>query len=95
MYLGEEKEEVNYSRPSKLGTVHSYTRVRTRLIFRCDNCGQIFNRYRSKISPKRTNNNYFHCCNSCDSKKFAQRKGVERRMIWDIPVSSELDISRL
>jgi hypothetical protein len=95
MYLDQETEKVDYLRSSKLGIVHSYTRVRTRLIFRCDNCGQIFSRYKCNISPKRITNNYFHCCNNCDFKKFAQRKGVERRMIWDVPASSELKISRL
>lgn len=95
MYLGQETEKVDYLRPSKLGAVHSYTRIRTKLIFRCDNCGQIFTRYKFRVSPKRINNNYFHCCNNCDFKRFAQKKGVERRMIWDVPASSELDISRL
>lgn len=95
MYLGEEKQKVEHYRPSKLGAVHSYIRIRTWLSFRCDNCGEIFTRLKGKIDPKRTSNNYFHCCFNCDSKRFAQRKGIERRKIWDMPVSSGLNISRL
>ena len=94
MYLGQEKEQRQYSRASKLGHLHAYTRTRVYLIFRCDCCSQIFSRLKEKMDPKRISNNYFHCCTNCNSKKFAQRKGVERRKIWDIPVSSDLDISR-
>jgi hypothetical protein len=95
MYLGQHKQECYYVRPSKLGNLHTYTRVKVWASFRCDNCARVFDRLKQNISPKRLNNNYFHCCSECDSKKFAQRKGVERRKIWDLPVSSELDISRL
>lgn len=95
MYL-EQRQEVSYhTRTSKLGNQHAYSRVRTWVYFRCDNCLNIFQRLKENISSKRLSNNYFHCCPDCDSKKFAQRKGVERRKIWDLPVSSELDISRL
>lgn len=95
MYLKEEKTYKNFTRTSKLGNVHHYTRVETIAFFRCDSCFMIFTRPRQRMSPKRLNNNYFHCCENCDAKRFAQRKGVERRNIWDMPVSSELDISRL
>ncbi len=95
MYLGIEKETQRYTRISKLGVEHTYNRTRTYVVFRCDNCGEIFNRLKEKISPKRLNNNYFHCCSNCDSKRFAQKKGAERRTIWDMPVNSDLDISRL
>lgn len=47
------------------------------------------------MSPKRLSNNYFHCCKNCDPKKFAQKKGAEKRTIWDMPASSLADISRL
>ena len=64
-------------------------------VFRCDSCREIFTRDRAKMSPKRLSNNYFHCCSHCDAKRFAQRKGAERRTIWDKPASSLDDISRL
>lgn len=95
MYLKEETEILTYTRISKLGIEHVYTRSKRVIIFRCDSCGEIFKRDRAKMSPKRLSNNYFHCCNSCDSKKFAQRKGAERRTIWDKPASSLDDISKL
>jgi formylmethanofuran dehydrogenase subunit E len=95
MYLSEHAEIVEYTRVSKLGHEHTYTRERTIITFRCDNCSEMFQREKAKMSPKRLSNNYFHCCQRCNSKKFAQKKGAERRTIWDKPASSLDDISRL
>ena len=95
MYLGIEKESVVYTRSSKLGVDHTYCRTRRHVVFRCDNCGEIFKRLKGSVDPKRLSNNYFHCCSNCDSKRFAQKKGAERRTIWDMTVNSDLDISRL
>jgi hypothetical protein len=95
MFITTEIETTHYTRTSKLGREHTYNRTRTVAVFRCDNCGEGFTRPKEKISPKRLNNNYFHCCDNCDAKRFAQKKGVERRLIWDMPVSSTADISRL
>ena len=95
MFITTEIETTKHTRTSKLGVEHEYKRTRTLAVFRCDNCGEGFCRPKEKISPKRLNNNYFHCCEHCDAKRFAQKKGVERRLIWDMPVSSTADISRL
>lgn len=95
MYLGIEKEQSSHTRQSKLGVEHTYSRIRHYAIFRCDNCGDSFKRLKGSMDPKRLNNNYFHCCSNCDPKRFAQKKGVERRNIWDMPVNSDLDISKL
>lgn len=95
MFITTEIETAIHTRTSKLGQEHTYNRTRTLAVFRCDNCGEGFRRLKEKVSPKRLNNNYFHCCEQCDAKRFAQKKGVERRLIWDMPVSSSLDISRL
>lgn len=95
MYLREEIESKVYTRASKLGKIHEHTRTKTVIVFRCDSCGEIFKRDRAAMSPKRLSNNYFHCCSNCNSKKFAQRKGAERRTIWNKPASSLDDISRL
>ncbi len=95
MYLEQRQEECVHVRTSKLGNLHVYSRKRIWVYFRCDNCGNIFQRLKEKISPKRLSNNYFHCCSNCDSKKFAQKKGAERRTIWDMTVNSDLNISRL
>jgi hypothetical protein len=95
MYLAEETITIGYSRTSKLGVEHTYDRTKRICVFRCDNCGEIFRRERAKMSPKRLNNNYFHCCVNCNAKTFAQKKGSERRTIWDRPASSLDDISKL
>lgn len=82
-------------RKSKLGLEHSYNRVKSILIIRCDNCGDIFEKEQSLIAPARRSNTYFHVCQKCDAKRFAQRKGVERRVIWNRLASSTDDISKL
>lgn len=94
MYLKSFKKIFTYQRASKTGVLHGYTRQKTFLIFRCDNCDNEFVRERSKMSPKRISNNYFHICENCDSKKFAQRKGVEKRKIWDMPAGTDLPVSK-
>lgn len=77
-----------YSRKSKLGKDHAYTRKKTVLIIRCDCCYETFEREKGSMDPNRANNNYYHVCSNCNAKRFAQEKGVERRHIWDMPVSS-------
>ena len=94
MFIKKETERKRFTRPSKLGTEHSYFRDKTLAVFRCDNCDQIFKRELKKISAKRLSNNFFHCCSECDSKKFAQRKGVERKTIWDMPASSDWPVGK-
>ena len=95
MYLNELSETTVYTRTSKLGKEHQHTRIKKIIVFRCDNCGEIFKRDRANMSPKRLSNNYFHCCTNCDSKKFAQKKGADRRTIWNKPASSLDNIGRL
>ena len=95
MFLREEIVTTEYTRTSKLGQEHTYFRKSRVCVFRCDSCGEIFSRKRAKMSPKRLSNNYFHCCEKCDAKRFAQHKGVDRRTIWDRPASSLDDISKL
>lgn len=95
MMLETRKITTTYSRNSKSGTRHEYYRVKTLLILKCDNCGRVFERDQSKVIPRRRSNSYFHVCDHCDSKRFAQRKGVERRRIWDKLASSTDDISKI
>jgi len=94
MYIKSEIVTVTYRRSSKLGTVHEYERKKTIAFFLCDNCGETFERDLKHIQTKRLSNNYFHCCSNCDTKKFAQRKGVERKKIWDMPASVELPVGK-
>ena len=95
MFLKLEYQETTHTRPSKLGHDHEYTRRKTIVVFRCDSCSEVFKRDKGAMSPKRLSNNYFHVCANCDSKRFAQRKGVERKHVWDMPASSLKDISQL
>jgi len=95
MFIREYTLNKRYERSSKLGTMHYYYRDLSMVILRCDNCNDEFERSRGSMDPKRISNNYFHVCGNCDSKTFAQKKGVEKKQIWNIPASSDLDISKL
>ena len=94
MFLGTKKFITEHKRRSKLGKEHQYKRVKTIVELRCDNCDSVFTRDLKKISKARLSNNYFHVCGNCDAKRFAQRKGVEQKKIWDLPAGSDLTISK-
>jgi predicted RNA-binding Zn-ribbon protein involved in translation (DUF1610 family) len=95
MFL-ETKRIINtYTRASKQGLEHSYRRSSTIASFRCDNCGDLFERNVGHMDKRRLNNNYFHVCSKCDAKRFAQSKGVERRKIWNMSADTDLDISKI
>jgi len=95
MFIREYIVQKLYERPSKLGKVHKYYRKVTIVVFRCDNCNAEFERSRGSMDPKRLNNNYFHVCKNCDSKTFAQKKGVEQKQKWNMTASSSTPISKL
>ncbi len=95
MFLRTEYVKNQYVRPSKLGQEHIYVRKKTIIVFRCDSCGSEFKREKGSIDPKRISNNFYHVCSNCDAKRFAQEKGVERRCIWDMPVSSLKTLDQL
>lgn len=94
MFLGKETRKTEYIRTSKLGKEHRYYRKKTVVKLRCDNCDELFYRDLKHMDKKRLSNNYFHCCSKCDAKKFAQRKGVEQKKIWDLPASVDLPVSK-
>lgn len=94
MFIRVDIEENRYSRSSKTGLEHQYTRKKTLAVFICDNCDRYFSRELKKINRKRLSNNYFHCCGDCDYRRFAQRKGVERKKIWDMPAGTDLPVSK-
>lgn len=94
MYLRSQKIVTEHTRTSKLGKNHSYTRTKTVSYFFCDNCGSEFQRDSKHIDRKRLSNNYFHVCSNCDAKKFARKKGLERKQIWDMPASADIPISK-
>jgi hypothetical protein len=94
MLLKTETQENQYLRRSKCGKDHSFYRKKTVAIFLCDNCDQLFQRDLKHMDRKRLSNNYFHCCSNCDPKRFAQRKGVEQKKIWDMPASTTLPVGK-
>ena len=94
MFIEEFKRKSRHVRKSKTGKEHQYVRQKTFARLRCDCCNTEFVRPRGSMDPKRLSNNYFHVCSNCDSKRFAQKKGVERKKIWDLPASSTLPVGR-
>ena len=94
MFLKTKTQQTQHVRVSKLGAEHAYTRNKTIAVFHCDNCDCVFERELKKVNSKRLSNNYFHVCSKCDAKRFAQRKGVERKKIWDMPASTELPVGK-
>ena len=95
MFIREYKLKSYHVRVSKTGKKHQYHRTNTMVVLRCDNCGTEFERSRGSMDPKRLNNNYFHVCKNCDSKTFAQKKGVEQKQKWNMTASSSTPISKL
>ena len=95
MYLRTEKEVRYYLRKSKKGKSHPFKRFRSYAIFECDSCHDEFKREKGKVDPKRLDNSYNHVCPDCDPKRFAQKKGVERRKALDTDVSKMLTIDAL
>lgn len=95
MFLKQIQKKTRHVRKSKLGIEHEYYRVQSWCIFRCDSCNDEFERLRGNMDPKRLSNNYFHVCKKCDAKRFAQKKGVERKQVWNLTASSSLPIGKL
>ena len=94
MFIMIKTETNQYARRSKLGVDHCYTRVKTVAHLKCDACDKAFERDLKHMDKKRLSNNYFHCCSGCDSKRFAQRTGVEQKKIWDMPASVTLLVGK-
>ena len=94
MFIREYTVKNLYQRKSKTGALHQYYRHITIVILRCDSCGKEFERPRGSMNPRRLNNNFFHVCNYCDAKRFAQKKGIEKKQIWNLTASSSLPVSK-
>ena len=92
MFIETKKITAQYSRKSKSGVTHIYSRIKTLAMFNCDNCNLPFNRELGKMDHRRLNNNYFHVCPNCNPKQFAQKQGVERRTLWNLPADSDIKI---
>jgi hypothetical protein len=94
MFLRIKTQISEYIRVSKTGLEHPYKRSKTIAVFRCDECEELIERDLKHVDKKRLSNNYFHCCSNCDPKRFAQRKGVEQKKIWDMPASTTLPVGK-
>jgi len=95
MFLKEYLIDTWHMRQSKLGNNHTYTRKKTMVVLRCDSCDVEFSRERGTMDPKRLSNNYFHVCENCDSKRFAQQRGVNAKKVWNMSASSSIPINKL
>lgn len=95
MIISTEYITTEYTRTSKLGHVHTYYRKKTIILLRCDSCSTTFSREKGSMAPSRLSNQVYHVCSNCDVKAFAQSKGVEKRNIWNMPVSSLKNLSEL
>ena len=95
MYISETVVEKEFKRKSKNGLEHSYTRKQRIVNLKCDDCGLSFTRPRGSMDPKRLSNNYFHVCERCNAKQFAQKRSVQRNCQWKLTASSNLPVGRL
>lgn len=92
MFIETKKITAQYFRKSKSGIEHTYSRIKTLAVFICDNCNLPFDRELGKMDHRRLSNEYFHVCPNCNPKQFAQRQGVERRILWNLPADSDRKI---
>ena len=95
MFIREFKKQTRHVRKSKTGKEHVYKREQTICVFRWDSCDAEFERTRGSMDPKRLSNNYFDVCSNCDAKVFAQKKGVEKKQVWNMTASSTTPIGKL
>lgn len=95
MYINETIVENKFVRKSKNGTEHSYSRKQRIVNLKCDNCSLPFSRPRGSMDPKRLSNNYFHVCDQCNAKQFAQKRSVQKNRKWKLTASSKLPVGRL
>ena len=84
-----------YTRTSKLKKSHAYTRTKTVAVIECDSCQSLFERDIGTMDRRRLADGYYHVCSNCNPKKFAQNKGVEHRRFWNMPVDSDIDITKI
>ena len=92
MFIETKQLVTQYTRKSKSGINHTYSRRKTLAVFVCDNCSLQFTREIGRIDHRRLSNDYFHVCPNCNPKQFAQKQGVERRTLWNLPVDSDRKI---
>ena len=95
MFISTRQVITEYTRNSRLGCSHKYTRVKTVALFKCDNCNSEFERDIGKMDYRRLTSHVRHVCANCNPKKFAQAQGVESRRLWSMTVDSDIEINKL
>jgi uncharacterized protein with NRDE domain len=95
MLIQTKKVTTEYTRTSKFNKSHTYTRTKTIVVIQCDSCQSLFERDQGKMDRQRVSSDYYHVCSNCNPKKFAQRRGVERRQMWKLSADSDIDISKI
>jgi hypothetical protein len=95
MLLETKKISVQYTRKSSLGVEHTYSRIRTLAVLKCNSCLSVFERELGKMDHRRIHEDFQHVCPNCNPKKFAQARGVENRRLWSLPVDSDVKINKL
>lgn len=86
---------IEYSRTSGQGKVHAYFRNRKMARLLCDSCQAAFERPVGQMDPRRLTRDHTHICPNCDTKRFAQSKGVENRRFWNTTVDLDKGIDEL
>jgi len=92
MLIEIKKVTTTHTRNSKLKNAHPYSRVKTVAVLQCDSCESLFERDQGQMNHRRVSKEHFHVCTNCNPKQFAQKKGVERRQLWNTSVDSDLKI---
>ena len=95
MIIGTKKIKTEYTRKSKTGKLHSYSRYKNIVVLKCDSCNIIFEREQGKMNPKRIRSEFLHVCTNCNQKQFAQKVGVSSRKFWNTLADSDIDITKL
>jgi len=92
MFIETRKIKTEFTRSSKNGKSHAYSRYKRVVVLQCDSCNTLFQRPQGSIDPKRISNEFLHVCTACNQKKFAQKVGVENRNFWNQSVDSDQKI---
>ncbi len=95
MLIEIKKVTTSYTRTSKLKSTHTYTRIKTLVVLKCDHCEKIFEREQGKMNRNRISYDHYHVCPNCDNKKFAQKRGVERRQLWKLSADCDINITKI
>jgi hypothetical protein len=95
MLIETKKVTTEYTRASKCNKSHTYTRTKTLVVIQCDSCQTLFEREQGKMSKQRISSDYYHVCSTCDPKRFAQKRGAERRKIWNLSADSDINITKI